>query len=244
MRRRLAFTLIELLVVIAIIALLISILIPALNSARFSAKKAKCQANLRTIGHAVQFYLGDNRDIFPDVGFYGCLGYIGRSQNLAILGTQVPEDQRPLNRYLNVDRNPLDPNASQTRDRYNEVIRCPGDRGDAYFPDLQEPFFVEHGTSYTYASDFPYVPTFDVQSCRGVRLVEIKYAGKKIVFQEPVFNPSFNPNDPRAQWHYVGRNHSNLLYADLHVAFTLHAITNLNDPNDPNNLPDPNRPYY
>ena len=75
-------------------------------------------------------------------------------------------------------------------------------------------------------------------SCRGLRLTKIKFPAKKIVFQEPVFNPSFNPGEWRTQWHYVGRNHSNLLYADLHVSFTFCTIFQYDaDPNE-------NNPYY
>ena len=85
MSRRRAFTLIELLVVVAIIALLLAMLLPALSGAARS-QRVKCQANLRTIGHAVQFYLTENRDAFPDAPFYGCLGYIGRSMYHALLG--------------------------------------------------------------------------------------------------------------------------------------------------------------
>jgi prepilin-type N-terminal cleavage/methylation domain-containing protein/prepilin-type processing-associated H-X9-DG protein len=60
-----AFTLIEVLVVVAIIALLVSILLPSLSAARRQAKAAACAVNLRTIGHALVFYLQANQDTVP-----------------------------------------------------------------------------------------------------------------------------------------------------------------------------------
>src|SRR4051812_35926114 len=65
---RAAFTLIELLVVIAIIAILIALIMPAVQSARESANRAKCLNNLHQLAIAAQEYL-DSFNSFPG-GWY------------------------------------------------------------------------------------------------------------------------------------------------------------------------------
>lgn len=64
-RTRQAFTLVELLVVITILSLLMALLSPGLKAAREAAKRAKCIANLRQLGIALQNYAGDSNGSLP-----------------------------------------------------------------------------------------------------------------------------------------------------------------------------------
>ena len=62
--KHLCFTLIELLVVIAIIAILAAMLLPALSSARESAKESNCASKMKQLAMAGIMYSGDNNDYF------------------------------------------------------------------------------------------------------------------------------------------------------------------------------------
>ncbi|WP_250846944.1 DUF1559 family PulG-like putative transporter [Aquisphaera insulae] len=100
MLRRPAFTLIELLVVIAIIAVLIALLLPAVQGARESARRAQCVNNLKQFGLAFANYESTNR-VYPFArgGYYANTPWYGRWSAHAMLLPQI--EQGPLSNTIN-----------------------------------------------------------------------------------------------------------------------------------------------
>ena len=66
--RRAGFSLVELIVVIGVITLLIALLMPALRSARESARTVRCASQLRVIGQGIFAYASNNHGYSPPWG--------------------------------------------------------------------------------------------------------------------------------------------------------------------------------
>jgi prepilin-type N-terminal cleavage/methylation domain-containing protein len=92
MKSRAGFTLVEMLVVITIIGILTALLLPAVQSARESARRSTCTNNLKQIGLAMQKYEGST-GAFPaaTLGF----GYDGAPLNSGWMTALLPHLEQP-----------------------------------------------------------------------------------------------------------------------------------------------------
>jgi prepilin-type N-terminal cleavage/methylation domain-containing protein/prepilin-type processing-associated H-X9-DG protein len=141
--RRRGFTLIELLVVISIIGILVAILLPAVSSARATARRMQCSGNLRQIGIAMTVYhdtLGGYPLTMTSGGAPSATGeyMTGHYSWLAQLLPFI--DQQPLHARINFNLNMADtsgdpfdaqisaehPNATAATTRVS-VFLCPAD---------------------------------------------------------------------------------------------------------------------
>ena len=123
MNRRDAFSLVELLVVIAIIAALMGLLIPAVQSVRASAARAKCQNNLKQIGLAMNAYAEQKGSLPPMCT--GMLsnrwtGYTGFAMLLPFVEQQALFDKFKLDDWYGYD-------LGATNTSNISVFCCPSD---------------------------------------------------------------------------------------------------------------------
>ena len=165
MIHRRAFTLIELLVVISIIALLIAILLPTLQSAKESANRSICAANLHQIMIAIHSYAADENGLLPSYQyphdnplFIGGFGNSPWDNRQAIGGDEEPAFNGPGQGVNDLTWLP----GTRLLSRYEsgpEGHRCPSETG--YDDDSQygfntlerfESWYNIYGTSYLYAA--------------------------------------------------------------------------------------------
>ena len=90
-QEREAFTLVELLVVIAIIGILVALLLPAVQAARETARRAQCINNLRQLGIAFQNYHDTNNEL--PAGSISCCWGTWQMRVLPFVEEQTLADQ-------------------------------------------------------------------------------------------------------------------------------------------------------
>ncbi len=125
------FTLVELLAVIAIIGILTALLLPAVQNARETARRAQCKNNLRQLGVGLHSY-HESRQAFPP----GCMGVPDDpvwAQAWGWAALLLPfVEQTALHEALNPERNSLrtvldDPQRQGLLLTRLNFLRCPSD---------------------------------------------------------------------------------------------------------------------
>lgn len=200
-QRRAGFTLIELLVVIAIIAVLAGILFPVFAAARGKARSARCLANLKQIGNAMQMYMDDYDGLYP-----WAIDPADQNQPTIWSGYPAPAPfYGDTNWWQWMPQLPL---LWQVLDPYvksKEIWHCPADKGYDVLEDTGLPLngrptgFEAFGTSYMYRTELTFT-----QSCQEN-------------LSDPVVINVFE--DSMGDWHGGGWGGGrwNVLFADGHA---------------------------
>jgi prepilin-type processing-associated H-X9-DG protein len=210
-------------------------LLPALAKAKAKAIQAKCTNNLKQITLGVHMYADDNRDFYCAFEAWCALG--GNTGKIDFHGGFTPVTRRPLNRYVPA----------------KEAFFCPGDKGDALYPDL----FNKNVRSTYEAWGNSYLSLWSVDTLRAqhvfgdslsadptrrsMKLSEVaKSPVNKLITGDWPWWPDRPKSHPMSAWHGSrGKYKFDVLFGDGHVQYFSFPLTATNwnytgPPPDPN----------
>ena len=126
--RRRGFTLIELLVVIAIISVLIALLLPAVQSARETARRAQCTNNLKQLGLAIHNYISINNVMPPATFPRDAIPGYGYPYDFSVFIRLLPQlEQQPLFNATNFSLTAWNGDNITVDSTVLSILNCPSD---------------------------------------------------------------------------------------------------------------------
>jgi len=123
-KRPSGFTLVELLVVIAIIGILIALLLPAVQAARSSARRAQCSNNMRQIGLAMHLHQDALKVLPPAIMKPKGDAKMGGGSSGFVAILPYLEQGNTFNLF-DLEKSPLDPKNVGILKQKISVYRCP-----------------------------------------------------------------------------------------------------------------------
>lgn len=177
------FTLIELLVVIAVLALLLSVILPALNSAKLTAKKVVCASKMKQWALAEMAYVDEND--------FTITPYADTYSNSSPTGYLISETY-----YCNR----LSPYLIDEDFKYNnfpEMRRCPMGKANPKSIEEAVGIGVYYGYYYPEKAPFVFLNSWDgtnlIKRCNPVKMSEIRSPASYLMMLDTGRDVMLNP---------------------------------------------------
>ena len=154
------FSVVELLVVIAILSVLVALILPALQEAREAARRARCKANLKQIGLAVQNHLTAH-SVFPSSFIVEPGTTLADNDGVWSIHARILPylEQNDVYNRIDLRQSWKSPDNDRIPPLRVAVYLCPSDPGDRVRRKNGVPYVHPHTYGFNLGTWFIYDPT-------------------------------------------------------------------------------------